>query len=204
MRSIKVNFENLTENERKTLLKLVEKSNQEKIQLCDIEVGKTFKIGNTEFIKFADEYGATTAVAKDIIFNSRFGDTNNFAESDIMDKLNKEFLPKIAGEIGLSNILEFETDLTTLDGLKTYGVMTSKISLPTFDFYRKNVSIFDKYKLDKWWWLATPDTAYPHKEANWVVCVSPSGDIDFNGGGSGIGVRPFLRFVSSIYVSCED
>ena len=205
MKSIKVNFENLTESERQQLLKLVEKSNQEKIQLCDIEVGKTFKIGNIEFIKFADEYGATTAVTKDGIFNSRFGDTNNLAESDIMDKLNKEFLPKIAGEIGLANILEHETDLTTLDGLKTYGVMNSKISLPTFDFYRKNVSIFDKYKLDKWWWLATPDTAYPHKDVNWVICVSPSGNIDgINGSYDSIGVRPFLCFVSSIYVSCED
>ena len=83
--------------------------------------------------------------------------------------------------------------------------MDSKISLPTFDFYRKNVSIFDKYKLDKWWWLATPDTAYPHKDVNWVVCVSPSGRvINYYGSNDDSVVRPFLCFASSIYVSCED
>ena len=82
MKSIKVNFENLTESERQQLLNLVEKSNQEKVQLCDIEVGKTFKIGNVEFIKFEDVCGVTKAVTKDVIFNSRFGDTNNLAEKD--------------------------------------------------------------------------------------------------------------------------
>ena len=82
--------------------------------------------------------------------------------------------------------------------------MTSKISLPTLDFYRENVEIFDKHKLDEWWWLATPESAQPHGNPFWTLCVSPSGIIfsdlyDFD-----IGVRPFLYFVSSISVSCEE
>lgn len=172
------------------------------VQLSTIENGKTFKISDVEFVKFSDIDGVTTAVAKDIVFKSRFGDDNNFSTSDVLDKLNKEFLPKIAEIVGEDNICDIETDLTTLDGLKPYGTLTSKISLPTLDFYRANVEIFDKYKPDCWWWLATPESAEPHDSPRWIVCVSPSGVIHYgNCSYDDCGVRPFLRFISSISVS---
>ena len=175
------------------------------VQLSTIENGKTFKIGDVEFIKFSDIDGVTTAVAKDIVFKSRFGDDNNFGTSDVLKRLNNEFLPQIAGFVGEDNICDIETDLTTLDGLKPYGTLTSKVTLPTFDFYRENVEIFDKYKLRCWWWLATPESAAPHDSPNWIVSVSPSGYVYGNDDNDGdYGVRPFLRFVSSIFVSCED
>ena len=172
------------------------------VQLSTIETGKTFKIGDVEFIKFSDIDGKTTAVAKDIVFNSRFGDDNNFGTSDVLDRLNNEFLSKIAEIIGAENICDIETDLTTLDGLKPYGTLTSRVSLPTFAFYRNNVEIFDKYKLHCWWWLATPESAEPHDSPNWIISVSPSGCV-YNGSYNyyDCGVRPFLRFVSSISVS---
>ena len=174
-------------------------------QLSNIKDGSTFKIGDVEFIKFFDVDGVTTAVTKDIIFNSTFGkNNNNFAQSIILKSLNDKFLPKIIEVIGEENICDITTDLTTLDGLKPYQELVSKISLPTFDFYRANVEIFDRYPVNKWWWLATPDTANPHYNPIWVTCVAPSGNIlndnyDFN-----FGVRPFLRFVSSISVSSEE
>lgn len=174
------------------------------VQLSTIENGKTFKIGDVEFIKFSDIDGVTTAVARDIAFNSRFGDDNNFKESVAFEKLNNEFLPKIAEIVGFENICNIDTDLTTLDGLKPYGTMCSKISLPTLDFYRSNVDVFDKYNLGCWWWLVTPESAQPHNTPNWIVSVSPSGYVFGNFYYCNGGVRPFLRFVSSIFVSCED
>lgn len=200
---IKVNLENLSENDKKQLFELVEKS-KKSVTLSDVAVGETFKIGDTEFIKFADEYGVTTAVTKECVFDSVFGENNNFAESKIFEKLNTEFLPKIADIIGFYKIINIDTDLTTLDGLKPYPKMTSKISLPTLDFYRKNVEMFDKYKVGQWWWLATPESAKPHDEPNWIVCVAPSG-VYYNGFINYYGgVRPILNFVSSISVSCGD
>lgn len=175
------------------------------VELSKVKNGETFKVADIEFIKFGEENGRVIAVAKDCIFDSKFGDNNNLMESKILANLEKEFLPKIIAEIGEENLLEFETDLTTLDGLKPYGNMTSKVSLPTLDFYRQNVEIFDKYKCDEWWWLATPESAQPHDNPYWIVCVSPSGYINgrFGNGNDG-GVRPFLHFVSSIFVSCEN
>lgn len=174
------------------------------IELTKVEVGKVFKIGDFEFIKFSENEGRTIAVSKDIAFRSAFGENNNFNESDVFKRLNDEFLPKIINEVGEENVLEFETDLTTLDGLKPYGVLKSKISIPTFDFYRANVEMFDKYKVDGWWWLATPDTAPPHYEPSWRLCVSPDGRIYGGIYRYDYGVRPFLNFVSSIFVFCED
>ena len=167
------------------------------VKLSEIESGKTFEIGGVEFIKFAEENGEVIAVTKDIVFRSEFGKNNRFDKSDILKKLNKEFLPCIAEVIGEENILEFETDLTTLDGLKGYKTMKSKVSLPTFDFYRSNRDIFDKYKLDTWWWLSTADSV----DNNWVVCVAPSGFVISVYCINFIVVRPFCRFVSSISVS---
>ena len=175
-----------------------------KTELSSIEVGKTFKIGEIEFIKFSDIDGITIAVSKDIVFRSEFGNNNNLAESDVLEKLNKEILPELIKEVGEENILEFETDLTTLDGLKPYEPLKSKISIPSFDFYRANVEMFDKYKVDSWWWLATPDTAEPHYNPSWSLCVSPVGNVGSYGYGYDGGVRPFLNFVSSIFVSCEE
>lgn len=168
--------------------------------LAEIKVGETFKVADIEFIKFADGNGHTVAVAKDSVFDSRFGNNNNFSESVVKSLLEGEILPKIAKEIGEENIVEHEVDLLSLDGDDKWGKVMCKISIPTFDFYRHNVKIFDKYKLDKWWWLATPDTTEKHYCDDWVICVSPLGFIINNCYDYDIAVRPFIIFVSSISV----
>jgi len=171
------------------------------MKLLEINAGKTFPIAGMEFIKIKDTDKGCYVLSKEIVFNSSYGDNNNFAESKILKRLNEEILPKIEKAIGAENVLEFKTDLTSLDGLKTYGDMTSKISLPTFDIYRENVKIFDEHKLDDWFWLATPDTTPEHYNASWALCVSPHGLIGSNNHNNDYGVRPFLLFASDIFVS---
>ncbi len=174
------------------------------MKLSEVKIGKTFSIAGIEFIKFTDENGVCAAVSKDILFDSKFGENNNFAQSLVLKRLNKEILPKLVAEVGTENIKEFELDLTSLDGLDTYGKVKTKIALPTFEFYRKNVRIFDEYKIDDWWWTATPDTTKEHYNDSWITCVSPHGLIYDYFYFNYYGVRPFLFFVSSISVSCEE
>ena len=172
--------------------------------LANIKDGELFSIAGIEFIKFFDKDGITTAVAKDSLGDYRFGDNNNFTESSIRKCLEKEFLPKLEKEIGAENIVEHEVDLLSLDGSDKWGKVKCKVSLPTFDFYRNNVKIFDKYKLDDWWWTATPDSTSEHRNDYWLVCVSPLGYIfNYYCNNDDDGVRPFLTFVSSISISCE-
>ena len=169
--------------------------------LAEIKIGETFKVADIEFIKFADENGNTIAVAKESVFDSRFGENNNFAESIVKSRLESEILPKIEEAVGAENIIEHEVDLLSLDGDDKWGKVKCKISVPTFDFYRHNVKMFDKYKLGKWWWLAPPDTTAKHFNDDWVVCVSPPGYIgDDDCLYVNLCVRPFIIFVSSISV----
>ena len=175
------------------------------VRFPGVKDGETFRIAGMEFIKFPATKDGTPVLMRDVAFTSRFGDNNDLRSSDVLKRLQEEFLPKIIEAVGEENVLSFQTDLTTLDGLKPYGVMESKISLPTFDFYRANVDIFDQHKVKSWWWLATPDSAKPHYDPVWLVCVSPAGRI-YNGlcSYNYYGVRPFLIFNSSIFESFED
>jgi hypothetical protein len=170
----------------------------------NVKDGDTFKVADIEFIKFPNVDGMTPVVTRNILFNSRFGDNNDLRSSEVLKRLKEEYLPKICAAIGEDNVCTFPTDLTTWDGLKPYGVMEDKISIPTMDFYRENVEIFDKYPVKNWWWLATPESAQPHCDPDWILCVSPRGPIygglcdDVNG------VRPILIFKSSIFGSSNN
>ena len=163
--------------------------------------GETFTIAGIEFIKFPAVGDATPVMAKERLFRSRFGSNNDLRQSDVLKKMEADVLPKVIEAIGEENVLTFKTDLMTEDGLKPYGVMESKVSLPTLDFYRANVEIFDKYKVDEWFWLATPESAEPHSSPNWILCVAPSGGINVDDDSNGNGVRPFCILKSTIFVS---
>ena len=176
-----------------------------KCLFSNVKDGEVFEVAGIEFIKFPDENGMTPVVAKNIQFVSDFGEDNNFAKSTVLRKMQEEWLSKVADAIGEENLCQIHTDLTTLDGLKPYPELESQVSLPTLEFYRKHVEIFDRYNPDNWWWLATPESAQPHDAPNWILCVAPSGRIfygvryciDF-------GVRPFLALKSSIFESSEE
>ena len=177
---------------------------EKKVLFPGVKDGDVFNVGGLDFIKFPDVNGKTPAVLKGIVFRNRFGRNGNFAESAILKRLQEEVLPDIIAAVGEENVYSFVTDLTTLDGMKTYGSIESKISLPTIDFYRENPEIFDQHKLGVWWWLANADSAAPRNfDWPWVCCVAPSGDFNgvscFNDYG---GVRPFCIFDSSIFGSC--
>lgn len=168
-----------------------------------VKDGDTFKIGDMDFIKFPGVDGQTPVVMKDIAFRSRFGDNNDLRSSDVLRKMEEEILPKIIAVVGDENICTIKTDLTTLDGLNPYGTMESRISLPTLDFYRANVGIFDKHRPGRWWWLVTPESAQPHSDPELVLCVSPSGYVLIIYNDVVCGVRPFCIFKSSIFESFE-
>lgn len=167
--------------------------------------GETFHLAGFEFIKFPDVNGETPIVMRDYAFISRFGDNNDLRASDVLKKMQTEILPKIIEAVGEENVCTIKTDLTALDGLRPYGVMESKISLPTLDFYRANGEIFNKYKPSRWCWLATPWSAEPNDDPDWVLCVSPSGCFDYDCYYFDyFGVRPILYLKSSIFESLES
>ena len=178
---------------------------EQKVLFPGVKDGETFEVAGMEFIKFPDVNGMTSVVAKDLLFYSSFGRNNKFAESTILRRLQDEILPKLIEAVGEENVCSFKTDPTTWDGLKTYGEIEGKISLPTMDFYRNNPEIFDRHKPNRWWWLATADSAAPRWDDDpFVLCVSPRGNFSYFYYGDCIGVRPFCIFKSSIFGSSEE
>lgn len=149
-----------------------ENDNEIEINPPKIISNEIFKIGKYEFIKFVDEDGNIIGVLANKFCSMMFGGTNDFSESYILSRLNEKFLPEIEKAIGAENLLEFETDLISLCGITKYGTIKSKVSIPTFDFYRNNRYIFDKYNIiTRNWWLATPD------RDGEACCVTPEGYI---------------------------
>ncbi len=172
------------------------------MEKINAKVGETFQLVGYELIRFAEKDGGVCVVFKDVAFTSDYGEDNNLSKSKILRRMQEEILPELEKLIGAENILEFETDLISVDGSRKHGKRRSKISLPTLDFYRENRAIFAGHKVDKWWWLATPWETSEYTEDYWVACVSPrgyisNGNCNYDYGG----VRPFLIFSPSIFVS---
>ena len=175
-----------------------------KTKLSEKAVGEIATIGNYEYIVLEQNnfIGATSLLMKDLLEDDvKFGESADFKTSNVKKILDK-FALELEKEVGSDNVIEHTVDLTSDDGLKDYGNTTAKVSLLTCDLYRKFVYVIDKFKLDKWWWLATPFSTPTHDYDKAVKCVSPRGSIDGSSYGCTInGVRPFCILNSNIFVS---
>ena len=126
--------------------------------------------------------------------------SNDWKSSGLREYLNNEFYEELAEVIGADNIIPFERDLLTLDGLTEYGTCEDKISLLTVDEYRKHRAMIPNTD-DYWWWLITADSCKSNNDNTWVRVVSPRGYFDIYKFISSIGVRPFCILKSNIFVS---
>ena len=180
------------------------RSSLPQIKLADVRVGEAFKIGGYEFIVLEHEEDFTKVLLKDILCKSAFSEKDcDFKNSNVL-RILQDFENKISDIVGAENILAHTVDLTSNDGLKDYGHTVEKVSLLSCDMARKYVDILDKYKLDLYWWLVTPWSTPTHGYSEYVCCVSPRGYVCINYyDGDDDGVRPFLHFSSSIFVSLE-
>ena len=197
------------------------KLNNQKIELTDEQVREiqksfgisnivydkengTAKIGKYEFIILEDYGGQVMVLLTDTLCDSQgFGKNNNYNGSYV-DEICNKFADEIGSIIGKENLIEFNVDLTSDDGLKDYGVIKRKAALLTAEQCRKYVDILDKFKLDKYWWLVTAQSTPTHTQYNWVRCVSPDGFINYGNYYVNLGVRPFLIFKSNIFESRND
>ena len=190
----------LTEEQVK---EIVAAYNASSVKLSDIPAEETCKIGEHEFVVLEHAGAATLLVRKDPLSGDIvFGENNNYNGSNA-DAACVAFGNEIAAIVGGENILLHTVDLTANDGLKDYGEIERYASAFTADRQRQYVRTMDKYPTDRWCWLATPWSTPSHKSDKYVLCVSPSGNInDNNGYNSGnCGVRPFCILKSNIFVS---
>lgn len=135
--------------------------------------------------------GETRYIMSGIYKRMRFGKNNNYAESDVLKDLDKsKLLADLKREFG-DKLKPIVTDLTSLDGFKTYEKVTDRyLSIPTQDMIMEcgsQISCTEAY------WLATPNQTTDRGDASYVRVVRRGGGCGFRDcDWSVTGVRPFF------------
>lgn len=172
-----------------------------KRRLGDLNPGDVFKgKSETEYIVCGHEHFETYVVRRELLKETmEFGDTNNWAESNIRKYLNEDYVRVIQGEFGNGNIVAFERDLISLDGYNDYATCVDKVSVMNVMEYVK----YHKYvgNCGFRYVLITPDSTPSGCGAGDVLCVDVGGRVSYDWCGNGFGVRPFFVLKSSIFVS---
>lgn len=174
---------------------------ENKFRLVEVPVGEVVKVGGYEMLVLEQMDESTALICKDLIDeDSGFGENNNY-DGSYVDEICNSFSEAIELAVGEENLLVHEVDLTSDDGLKDYGTVIRRVSLLTADLYRRYVEVLDRFRPDRWWWLATPYSTARHENSRWVKCVTPSGYVYYDFYDNVNGVRPFCILKSDIFVS---
>ena len=122
----------------------------------------------------------------------RFGDNNNYVESDVRKYLvDSDLLKKLKDKFG-DKLLPIELDLTSMDGFKDYGSISEDyLSIMNIDVLR---DLGEEIPLtERRCWLAIPNQTPKRKDASRVQVVRGSGGVDYGGCyWNEFGVRPFF------------
>lgn len=130
--------------------------------------------------------------------SSRFGDSNNYANSTLRNVV-ENWLEDL--DIDTDLVMEREIDLTTLDGYKGYGKLKVKAAPLTMDEARKYAELIPDP--DDWSWLATGWGAPEHFGSQFALYVNSVGYWYNSGCSNSFGIRPALMLSSALLTSVE-
>ena len=192
---------------KKALLNL-NREETETAMAAEAEVGSFIKYAGIEWVVLNRTASKVMVLAKHRLFNRAFDtdESNNWANSSLRKELNN--FNKRGFQRGFENteninkkdLVEFERDLTTDDGIADYGKCKDYISLISCGEYRK----FRKFipNADDWWWTLTGDSLVYSYD---VRFVRSNGTLHYNSAYFGnFGVRPLCVLKSDTEVElCE-
>lgn len=130
--------------------------------------------------------------------NSRFGDSNNYANSTLRNVV-ENWLEDL--DLDTDLVMEREIDPTTLDGYKGYGKLKVKAAPLTMDEARKYAELIPDP--DDWSWLATGWGAPEHFGSTLALSVNSNGSWGSGSCSYSGGVRPALMLSSALLTSVE-
>lgn len=135
------------------------------IAVGSAQVGSIVKYAGIEWVVLEHDIHkqGTLVIAKDKLFDMAFDEDNlnDWRCSSLRQTLNNAVAGVNAKEYGLDGIkekdlLSFERNLTTDDGMTDYGTCEDYISLITCDEYRKFRKLIPN--ASGWWWTLTGDS----------------------------------------------
>lgn len=203
MTSEQRNFLTVLINNKAVLEELIELVSTQQKQAKDIRMKECITVAGITWSKFAEDSERNAyMLADENIGDMKFGDNNDWRESQIRKKLNKKLYQKVVTELGSDALITIKTDLFSHDGLRDYGKCEDNVSLLTYDLYRNNRNNIKN--IDDWWWTCTPDSTPTGYSSRCVQCVRSGGCVYFSDCGYDMGVRPFFILKSDIFVSCDS
>jgi len=142
-------------------------------------------------VKIKEDENGSYYMLADTLFESVFGRDNNYATSEVREKLQEcDFAKKIQKKYG-DRLVPITTNLLSMDGFDDYGVISGDImAVPTFDLYRecrKNIP-----NNNCWWWLSTPNSVSAGCGSGNVQYVNSGGNVDYDWYSDCKAVRPFF------------
>lgn len=157
-------------------------------------MSRWFCFGKKDCVVLEHMDDGTLCMVLDEDFESKFGKTNNFAESELRKKLNCEYLDELVKDgADRASFVLMQVDLTANDGLKDYGTCECFLAPRTCDQHRKYRYLIPNPKKN-WEWTVT---AYSTKENGCLIIayqVSGTGALNgINSVNSAIGVRPLFK-----------
>ena len=171
-----------------------------KTTLGSAKPGSVVKLGNREYIVLGHGTETTAIIAKDFVKEMRFGDTGDYATSNVREYCNGEFLNELAAVVGMENIVEHTVNLVADDGTGKGKNCKDKVSILTTENYRRYREFLKAY--GDWWWTATRVTYDDEDYARHVCIVRSDGILGWGGCDLCCGVRPFCILNSSVLISC--
>ena len=103
--------------------------------LSEVSIYRCFSISGINMYKIHKCEDGWLCLLEKPVFSCSYGESQNYAKSDIHRRLTSETLPELEAKIGAENLLEFMLDLTHFDNKNKYLSIRTKIGIPTFKHY---------------------------------------------------------------------
>ena len=159
----------------------------------DYHQGERFVYGKKNCMVLEHMDDGTLCMVLDEDFESKFGETNNFAESELRKKLNVEYLDEwVKDGADRASFVLMQVDLTANDGLKNYGICECLLAPRTCDQHRKYRYLIPNPK-GNWEWTATAYSTKENGYFNLAYQATTTGALSSSNANSASGVRPLFK-----------
>lgn len=169
----------------------------------DYYQGERFIYGKKNCVVLEHMNDGTLCMVLDEDFKSAFGETNNFAESELRKKLNGEYLDEwVKSGANRESFILMQVDLTANDGLKDYSSCECFLAPRTCDQHRKYRYLIPNPK-GNWEWTATAYSTKANGYSLTAYQATGTGALSTSNVNSASGARPLFKLNSESLVECE-
>lgn len=167
--------------------------------------GERFVYGKKNCMVLEHMDDGTLCMVLDEDFKSAFGETNNFAESELRKKLNGKYLDEwVKNGANRESFMLMQVDLTANDGLKDYGTCKCFLAPRTCAQHRKYRHLILNPKND-WEWESTAYSTKGNGHSIHVCSVAGTGALYFSISAThSFGVRPLFKLNSDTVIVPES